>query len=79
MEKKVTVGSGINCIAPMFVIGTDANIGADVCEHGASALGTADVPATHCCYQWRPAWSHMAYKVAHTAYVNYTVNCNYMY
>jgi len=33
MEKKVTVGSGINCIAPMFVIGTDANIGADVCEH----------------------------------------------
>jgi len=44
-------GSGINCI------GADANIGAS-----ALALGTADVPATHCCHQtqWRPAGSHMA-------------------
>jgi len=41
--------SGINCI------GADANI-------SASALDTADVPATCSCHQtqWRPAESHMA-------------------
>jgi len=38
-------GYGINCI------GADANI-------GALALGTANVPATRCCHQWRPVGSH---------------------
>jgi len=45
--EQLDTGSSINCIS------ADANI-------GASALITADVSATRCCHQWRPAGSHMA-------------------
>jgi len=50
-------GFSINCI------GADVSIGIN--------LGTANVPATHCCHQWRPC-SLTTYRVAHTAYINYS-------